>query len=147
MSSVSIGILENKKAEYQRKLTAVRNSLQSNESAYDSLIEFKGKVQRSQESFYTISTREAELLATIRPYYDYNKCVKSFSDTITRFLDGIGTRVVNFAYSALVRMTAAQITSIFNKIEDLNDEILRYRNAIEDIDAEIAYQKSLEVQV
>lgn len=147
MSSVSISILENKKADYERRLTSARNSLQSNEAAYESLVEFKGKVQRSQESFYTISTREAELLASIRPYYDCNKCVKSFTDTITRFLDGIGTRIVNFAYSALIRMASAQVTTTFNKIEDLNDEILRYRDAIDDIDAEIAYHKSLEVQV
>lgn len=143
MGSVSISILENKKGEYERKLATARRNLQNNEAEYSSLVEFKEKVQRSQEVFHVISTREAELLADIRPYYDYNKCVKIFTDTITRFLDGIGTRIVKLAYGALLRMAGARVTSIYSKIEDLNDAILRYHDAIEDINDEIAYQKSM----
>jgi len=93
MGSVSISILESKKAEYQRKLTSARNRLKENETAYETLVEFKGKLQTSQESFYTISTRENELLADISPYYSYNKCVKKFTDTITRFWMGLEQRL------------------------------------------------------
>jgi len=46
----------------------------------------------------------------------------------------------------LIRITSSQIEDTYNKIEDLNEEILRYNDAIDDIDEEIAFQKSMEVQ-
>lgn len=144
MSSISISILQKRRSEYQAKLDAARASIKSNEVEYDTLVEFKRKVERAQDVFNQVSHRETQFLAGIRPYYDHNNCVKAFTDVITRFLDSIGTKIVALAYGALVKMAAAHLRSIYNKIEDLNDDIVRYRDAIGDIEDEIEYQSAQE---
>ncbi len=145
MSSVSISILESKKEDYQSKLESARKSLRSNESEYESLSEFKGKVQISQGSLYAITARVSSLVLSTYQYRDTNGCVKNFIETITNFLRKIGTRIVNVAYSALIEMISSLLKSTYKKIEELNDDIIRYSDDIEDLDKEIAYQQSLEV--
>ncbi len=145
MGSVSVSILEGRKAEYEWKMASARDKLKSSEAEYNSLLEFKGKVQSAQEKFHGISNRESELLENIRPYRDKNKCAKIFDGTITDYLDSVGTKTVACAYNALIRMVSDQLSVIYNTIEDLNIKILKYRDAISDINAEIDYQKSTEV--
>ena len=145
MGSVSISILEKKKADYQSKLNAARRNLQTNEEEYDSLVEFKGKILKSQESFYTVSIRKVHLLAGIRPYSDSNMCAHNFIRTIENFTEEAADKGILHAYSSLLGMISRQVTSTYKKIEDLSSDIMRYREKISDLEAEIAYQKSLEV--
>lgn len=140
MNTISVEILNNKKRNYQNTINNARNEISKYEEEYDVLVKFKSIVQQSHAEFNDANVVQKELLQNLKPYYDFNSCAKIYGEEIGDFIDGVGVKLIGFAYQSLVSMIDLKMKSSYKKISDLNDKILFCKDQIEEIDEEIRIQ-------
>lgn len=140
MGTVSIEILKNKKAEYEKKVRDARSEITECEKKYDSLLEFKGVVQNSQIEFNDACIFQRDILSQLTPYYPYNSCAKIYGEAVDDFIDSIGVKLVGESYSSLIEKIEKNMGKAYNRIDQLNENILYYNDRIEDIEKEINNQ-------
>lgn len=142
MSSISVENLKNKKRILIANITNARDEINACEDNYDSLVKFKSIVQDSQEEFTSAGVLQKQIIDQIKPYYEFNNSAKMYGEEVSDFVDSIGTKIVGKSYDVLIGLINLAMQKNYNRISELNDKIIDWKDRIEDIDKEITYQSS-----
>ncbi|MGN0529262.1 MAG: hypothetical protein ACI4IE_09025 [Eubacterium sp.] len=116
---------------YEGKVCELGNKIKDLEKSYSELLEFKGMVQSSQSEFGSSNNTKMNALNQLQSLSAYNNIAKKFSDAMKGALYGIGSKILNIAYSFLLSKIKAELRKIRNEISNCENTIKNYNQKIQ----------------
>lgn len=142
MNKSRIFELKLRRSEYVNKKNTIRSIIKKSEREYESLIEFKCIVLRSQEEFYAINSNKSSVLScTVNVQKNSNTSQKYFNG-MKSVLGEVGSKI-GVVYSKILEYISKELKKCEKLVNDSEDEIRRCERKIAEIDRQIKEAEKL----
>lgn len=133
-----MGYLTDKLNQVNDEISKKENEIKNLETAHDKLLEFRGKVQNSNEDFSYVNEKEAWILDDLDPIISNCDSAKKYKEGMQVSLNGIGIKVVGAAFWGLDKIIGVKLLDYKAKVElaELDLGALRLRK--KDLELKIA---------
>lgn len=136
--------LEVRISGYQEKIQELEAERRKQEQNYESLRVFKGNVEISHGEFHDINNWRRNTLAELQTVEANSITAQRYHDGMNYILNGIASQIIGCVYPALLFEISVKMQKYINGINDCDVEISRYRNLIENAEAELEEAKKEE---
>ena len=133
----SVSYLKRQQRSYKDKLEEAKQSYRKNEDEYESLLEFKRLVERSQNTFHTTQSSKKRILEDVASVKANCLAAKRYYMGMCGIFDGIGAKIVAGVYTVLLNGIRNKLTQYRSAAERCEERIEVYREKLIELDEQI----------
>lgn len=134
-------------SQYNDKINYYNRQIRSADKTYESITNFKGSVQSSQDSFAGISSVKSNALNQVNAVSTNNTVAKKYYAGMKRILSGTGAKITTKLYQFILGRIQSEQSSLRNKSNDASDKVNYYtrllNNAKTEYNAKVQELQSL----
>lgn len=116
---------------------AYNTQLKETERLYESLLEFKTVVVKSQEQFYEANSAEKKTLEPVATVMKNSLIAKEYYGGMKGIINPVGTAITTVMYAGLIISISSKLKEYVNDIAKLEESITKVGNEIADIERKI----------
>lgn len=122
--------------QYNEKINYYNRQINSADKSYESITNFKGSVQSSQESFAGVSNVKSNAIEQVNSVSTNNTVAKKYYAGMKRILTGTGARITTKLYQFILGRIQSEQRSLLNKSNDSSDKVNYYTRLLNNAKAE-----------
>ena len=123
-------------SQYNDKINYYNRQIRSADKTYESITNFKGSVQSSQDSFAGVSNVKSNALNQVNAVSTNNTVAKKYYAGMKRILSGTGAKITTKLYQFILGRIQSEQSSLRNKSNDASDKVNYYTRLLNNAKAE-----------
>ena len=130
--------LQRKRQAFVNRSLENKQQIQNFERSYESLRNFKGTVERSQDDFHSVNSKKSEILAEVEDVMKNSKTAQRYDAGMKNVFTGVGSKIVGYAYSVFLANISARLRKYEREINTCDNDIAYCSRKINEIDRDIS---------
>ncbi len=133
----NISILMSQRQSYMDRIANISNLIDAKEQSYDSLLQFKSLIMRSQNDFHIMNGNLKKKLNDLDTTKKDSDVTKVYLDGMNNCIGEIDEQMDGKGYAILLEQISHKLLQYSHNINDFEEEKQMYYAKIDDIDKQI----------